>query len=110
MPRLRPTVGPVRSVRLPLALDEWLQTRFAAHPHRSPSELLVETVHGGLRLRDGYMSIHRAALERLASDATAYLTYRRCLLDTFGTPYVVHLERWLHADGLAFPAAEMSTA
>ena len=62
--------------------------------------LLVELVHGGLRLRDSYMSIHRYALEARAGDATAYGEYRTALHDTFGPEYVEHLERWLEADGV----------
>jgi hypothetical protein len=72
-----------------------------AHPHRSASDLLVELVHGGLRLRDGYMSIHRYALEARIAAPQAYAEYRACLNDTFGPEYVEHLERWLEADGIA---------
>jgi hypothetical protein len=95
------TTGPTRSLRLPAALDEWLEARMRAHPHRSVSDLLVELVHGGLRLRDAYMSIHRYALEARVADAPVYAQYRACLLDTFGPEYVEHLERWLEADGVA---------
>jgi hypothetical protein len=98
------TTGQTRSLRLPFALDEWLEARMRAHPHRSVSDLLVELVHGGLRLRDGYMSIHRYALEARIDDAPAYGQYRACLLDTFGAEYVEHLERWLEADGIAVKA------
>ena len=87
-------------MRLPVALDEWLESRVRAHPHRSVSDLLVELVHGGLRLRDSYMSIHRYALEARVANAPAYAEYRSCLLDTFGPEYVEHLERWLEADGI----------
>jgi hypothetical protein len=101
MPRPRgTTTGATRSMRLPIALDEWLESRMQAHPHRSASDLLVELVHGGLRLRDGYMSIHRYALEARVSTPTAYADYRACLSDTFGAEYVEHLERWLEADGV----------
>lgn len=75
-----------------------------AHPHRSASDLLVELVHGGLRLRDGYMSIHRYALEHRAGDPGAYAEYRAALNDTFGSEYVEHLERWLEADGVRVTA------
>ena len=73
------------------------------HRHKSSSEILVELIHGGLRLRDGYMSIHRRALEDVqrAGDPAAYATYRSCLIDTFGHEYVEHLESWLEADGVA---------
>ena len=94
------TAGPTRSMRLPRALDEWFETRMRAHPQRSASELLVELVHGGLRLRDGYMSIHRYALEARAANPQAYGEYRACLLHTFGADYVEHLERWLEAEGV----------
>lgn len=94
------STGPTRSMRLPLALDEWFETRMRAHPQRSASDLLVELVHGGLRLRDGYMSIHRYALEARAADRAAYGEYRACLNDTFGPQYVEHLERWLEAEGV----------
>lgn len=101
MPRPRgTTTGATRSLRLPIALDEWLEARMQAHPHRSTSDLLVELVHGGLRLRDGYMSIHRYALEARVGQPAAYAEYRASLADTFGSDYVEHLERWLEADGV----------
>jgi hypothetical protein len=101
MPRPRgATTGAARSFRLPIALDDWFEVRMRAHPHRSASDLLVELVHGGLRLRDGYMSIHRHALEARVHDAPAYANYRTCLLDTFGADYVEHVESWLEADGI----------
>jgi hypothetical protein len=101
------TTGPTRSTRLPGPLDEWFQQRLDARRELSPSELLVTLIHGGLRLRDGYMAIHRRELEEyLASGQTAsFETYVRCLLDTFGREYVEHLRRWLEADGFAAPAA-----
>ncbi len=93
-------MGPSRSMRLPLALDRWFAERLDRHPERSSSELLVALVHGGLRLREGYMAIHRRELERcLSADrAGAYEAYVRCLLDTIGPEYVRHLESWLRAD------------
>ncbi len=94
------STGATRSMRLPLPLDEWFETRMRAHPQRSASDLLVELVHGGLRLRDGYMSIHRHALEARAGDPARYDEYRTCLSDTFGPQYVEHLERWLEAEGV----------
>src|ERR1700760_2617161 len=101
MPRPRGnTTGATTFMRLPIALDEWLEARMRAHPHRSTSDLLVELVHGGLRLRDGYMSIHRYALEARAADSAAYAEYRTALHDTFVPEYVEHLERWLEADGI----------
>jgi hypothetical protein len=94
-------MGAVRSVRLPRALDDWLEERLERHPQRSPSEILVELIHGGLRLREGYMAIHRRVLEGHVASGAAYDAYVRCLDDTFGSQYVEHLERWLAADGIA---------
>jgi hypothetical protein len=95
-------MGPTRCTRLPRALDEWFMTRLALSPEKSPSELLVALIHGGLRLRDGYMAIHRRALEHYVTTAQpdCYAVYRRSLLDTFGVEYVDHIERWLAADGI----------
>lgn len=102
--RTRP-VGPTRSARLPAALNEWFEERLALHPNESASELLVQLIHGGLRLREGYMAIHRNALERhiVIGDRVTYLAYRTCLLDSFGNEYVLHLERWLKTDGFVIP-------
>ena len=97
--------GPTRSARLPLPLDEWFEERMRLVPEASPSELLVSLIHGGLRLREGYMPIHRRVLEHYASNGHEdyYRIYLRCLLDTFGPNYVEHLERWLDADGISIP-------
>ena len=100
--------GATRSLRLPVALDDWFEARMRAHPHRSASDLLVELIHGGLRLRDAYMSIHRYALEARIATPGAYAEYRACLADTFGADYVRHVERWLEADGIVIPS-EMLT-
>src|SRR5579884_39369 len=95
-------MGPTRSTRLPAAIDAWLESRIALHPDRSVSEILLALIHGGLRLRDGYMAIHRRVLEeRAAGDPVANAAYRACLLDTFGPAYLEHLDRWLEADGVA---------
>jgi len=96
-------MGPTRSTRLPRPLDDWFCERLARHPERSPSEMLVQLLHGGLRLREGYMAIHRRALEQFAGsgELEVYATYVRCLADTFGTEYVAHLEKWLAAEGVA---------
>lgn len=93
-------LGPTRSVRLPVGLDGWFWERLELKPEMSASELLVSLVHGGLRLRDGYMSVHRAALERLQQSGSdeLYQNYIDCLCDTFGPAYVEHLERWLASD------------
>ncbi len=109
MGRPRGTTGQTRSLRLPAALDDWFEARMRAHPHRSASDLLVELIHGGLRLRDAYMSIHRYALEARVAEPTAYAEYRACLADTFGPDYVEHLERWLEAEGV-YPAVAGSVA
>jgi hypothetical protein len=99
------SAGPTRSVRLPKALDLWFTARLERHAERSPSELLVQLVHGGLRLREGYMAIHRRTLEQLitAGQLDAYALYLRCLDDTFGPEYVVHLKNWLVAERIAIP-------
>jgi hypothetical protein len=91
---------------LPRALDDWFNERLGRYPERSPSEMLVQLIHGGLRLREGYMAIHHRALEEHLSSGRpdVYATYVRCLADTFGAEYVTHLENWLAADGAAPPA------
>ncbi len=95
-------MGPTRSLRLPRALDAWFLARLERKPEASPSEVLVTLVHGGLRLREGYMAIHRRVLEHYVKSEQdeCYRVYQRCLLDTFGPEYVEHLERWLEADGV----------
>jgi hypothetical protein len=100
-------MGPTRSVRLPRPLDEWFTERLETHAERSPSEMLVQLVHGGLRLREGYMAIHRRVLEQhvVAGETDVYAVYVRCLTDTFGSEYVAHLENWLAVDDVARPAA-----
>jgi len=89
-------------MRLPHALDRWFTALLDRRPEISASDLLVRLVHGGLRLRDGYMAVHRRTLEEYASgNAHAEAaTYRRCLVDTFSAEYVAHLDRWLEADGI----------
>lgn len=103
MPRLKGSgqMGPTRSTRLPAPIDEWLESRLMLHREKSVSEILLELIHGGLRLREGYMSVHRRALEaQVGGDPIASSAYRECLLDTFGVQYVEHLDRWLEADGI----------
>jgi len=89
-------------MRLPLELDRWFQERLEFHETGSPSDLLVGLIHGGLRLREGYMAVHRRTLERhlIAGRSDLYDAYLSCLLDTFGPQYVRHLERWLEADSV----------
>jgi len=101
-PRGSGSMGPTRSTRLPRALDDWFVERLERNLERSPSEILVQLIHGGLRLREGYMAIHRRALEQyvVAEEPEAYATYVRALTDTFGLEYVAHIERWLAAEGL----------
>jgi hypothetical protein len=91
---------------LPRALDDWFNERLGRHSERSSSEMLVQLIHGGLRLREGYMAIHRRTLEDHLSlgDMEVYAAYVRCLADTFGPEYVTHLEKWLAADGVPAPA------
>ena len=106
------SAGPVRSTRLPRALDAWFVELLDRHREQSASDLLVKLIHGGLRLREGYMAIHRLALEkRAAPDAVEgeYAAYVACLFDTFGPEYVAHLERWLEADR-AGPGARPAAA
>jgi hypothetical protein len=101
--------GPVRSLRLPFELDEWFEQRLREDAARSASDILLEALHGGLRLQAGYMTRQRDALEALigANDAICYESYTRALADSFGTGYVKHLEAWLIADGIApFDRAE----
>ena len=98
-------MGPTRSVRLPRSIDEWFTDRLERHRERSASEMLVGLVHGGLRLREGYMAIHRRVLEQhAAQDETTYAVYIQCLSDTFGPEYVEHLEQWLIAERVAIPS------
>ena len=87
-------MGVTRSARLPRAIDGWFEARLAVRTNCSPSELLVELVYGGLRLR--------RTLEGFATSGqgNSYAIYRHCLVDTFGAAYVDHLERWLEADGI----------
>ena len=101
------SMGPTRSMRLPRALDEWFTERLARHSERSPSEFLVQLIHGGLRLREGYMAIHRRVLEQhlVSGETELYAAYARCLTDTFGTEYVAHLEDWLASEHCSRPAA-----
>lgn len=103
-------MGPTRSMRLPRAIDAWFLERLDRHRERSPSEFLVQLIHGGLRLREGYMAIHRRTLEHhlATSDDAAYIAYIACLTDTFGSEYVDHLERWLAADGIIATVAPAS--
>jgi hypothetical protein len=101
-------MGPTRSMRLPRALDVWFTDRLERYPERSPSETLVLLVHGGLRLREGYMAIHRRVLEHYVANEQkdVYAAYVRCLLDTFGPDYVEHLERWLEAERVGAPKSD----
>jgi hypothetical protein len=103
--------GPTRSVRLPRALDDWFASRLELKPEASPSEVLVGLIHGGLRLRDGYMAVHRRALEHYLTTGQSepLRVYRRCLLDSFGSDYVRHLERWLTSDGLSLETPDETT-
>ncbi|GAC1658175.1 MAG: hypothetical protein NVS9B12_10530 [Vulcanimicrobiaceae bacterium] len=104
MPRVKGsgTTGSVRSLRLPKELDAWFEERLREEPSRSATDLLLTLIHGGLRLRPGYMIGHRRALELLVqrSDPTAFEVYLGVLRDTFGYRYVHHLQKWLESDGI----------
>jgi hypothetical protein len=102
------SMGPTRSMRLPQALDEWFTERLERHSERSPSAILVQLIHGGLRLREGYMEIHRRVLEQHMDSAEPEAfaaAYIQCLTDTFGPEYVAHLKEWLAAERVARPVA-----
>jgi len=105
-------LGPVRSLRLPLELDAWFEQRLRDDFARPASDILLEAVHGGLRLEAGYMRRQHAALAALASvgDDAGYESYVRALADSFGGAYVKHLEAWLLADGIRPPSMQASTA
>ncbi len=120
MPRLKGSakLGQVRSLRLPLELDEWFERRLREDARRSASDVLLEAVHGGLRLQPGYMWRQRVTLTSLAAagERKLYDSYLGALADTFGSAYVKHIEAWLQADGIlpfdtavrASPAASSS--
>lgn len=95
-------LGPVRSLRLPIELDQWFEQRLRDDVARSASDILLEAVHGGLRLQSGYMNRHRRALGAfvVACDRLGYDSYMRALTDSFGIAYVKHVEAWLAADGV----------
>jgi hypothetical protein len=112
MPRAKGSgkFGPVRSLRLPLELDRWFERRLREDAVRPASDILLEAVHGGLRLQSGYMRRQYDSLAALvaANDLRRYETYIRALDDAFGSGYVKHLETWLHSDGvLPFKATRM---
>jgi len=103
MPRAKGSgkLGPVRSLRLPLELDGWFEQRLRDDGARPASDILLEAVHGGLRLQPGYMIRQHRALGELvrAGERIRYDSYVRALADSFGSAYVNHLEAWLFADG-----------
>jgi hypothetical protein len=103
MPRRKGSgrLGPVRSLRLPADLDRWFEVRLRSEPRRPASDILIEAVHGGLRLRPGYMRRHYLTLAAFvcANDFERYQSYLRALADSFGDSYVQHIEAWLNADG-----------
>jgi hypothetical protein len=104
MPRLKGSgkLGAVRSLRLPLELDEWFERRLREDAGRSASDVLLEAVHGGLRLQPGYMWRQRVTLTSLvaAGERKLYDSYLCALADSFGSAYVKHIEAWLLADGV----------
>lgn len=79
---------------------------------RSASDILLEAVHGGLRLQPGYMTRqYRAMRELVAGGQTeAYESYARALADSFGRAHVAHLEAWLRADGFVAAAGARPAA
>ncbi len=95
----------MRSLRLPRDLDEWFERRLRDQANRSASDILLQAVHGGLRLRPGYMQRHRCTMAALAlsRDHAGYESYARALADSFGRLYVSHIEAWLLTDGIAVP-------
>jgi len=95
-------LGPVRSLRLPFELDEWFEQRLRDDAARPASDILLDAVHGGLRLQRGYMVRQHLALSAFAAanDRVRYESYVRALADSFGSTYVKHLEAWLVADGI----------
>ncbi len=107
MPRVKGSglLGVVRSLRLPRALDAWFEQRLRELPQRAASDLLLELIHGGLRLRPGYMTRHRQHLEQLLVERKleAYAAYREALVQTFGERYSQHLDAWLKNDGVLVP-------
>ena len=101
MPRVKDSgrFGPVRSLRLPLSLEHWLHERLMERNDISTSRVLLELIHGGLRLVPGYLARHRDALHVLREreeneKADAYIM---ALRHSFGDAYVYHLERWLES-------------
>lgn len=104
--------GPVRSLRLPLELDEWFERRLRDDAARSASDILLEAVHGGLRLQKGYMLRQYRALAEFvaADDRPGYESYARALADAFGNGHVSHLEAWLQADGIQLPSMPTTLA
>ena len=104
MPRKAGTgkLGRVRSFRLPHELDAWLQERIEKSPATEPaSDIILNLLHGGLRLKRGYMTAHRNDLIAfvIKNDREGYATYCAALRETFEAPYVHHLEEWLKAEG-----------
>ncbi len=95
-------LGQVRSLRLPLELDEWFERRLREDVRRCASDVLLEAVHGGLRLQPGYMWRQRVTLTSLAAagEWNLYDSYLGALGDTFGSAYVKHIVAWLQADGI----------
>ncbi len=95
MPRVKGTSqrGSVRALRLPLALDAWFEQRLRDEPDRSATQLLLEIIHAGLRLRRGYFAQHveRLAFLHRCGDAGRINAYVQALTDTFGDAYVSHV-------------------
>ncbi len=84
-PKRSAKLGQVRSLRLPLELDERFERRLRADASRCASDVLLEAVHGGLRLQPGYMWRQRVTLTSLltAGEWKLYESYLAALGDTF---------------------------
>ncbi len=95
MPRVKGSsrFGPVRALRLPLALDAWFEQRLREEPQRTGSEMLVELLHAGLRTRGRYFERHVATVARLlrSGDSARTSAYLLALQDTFGDEYLRHI-------------------
>ena len=102
MPRAKGSgaLGPVRSLRLPHALDRWFEERLRDDPSVPASELLLRLVHGGLRLKPGYMLRHKIQLERLRCDTALREAYSAALCDSFGEAYLRHIYAWIETESV----------
>ena len=109
MPRLKGSgsLGPVRSLRLPNAIDHWFEERLRDDPCRPASDVLLVLIHGGLRLRPGYMERQRSEILRLIGedDQVGLDAYFMALHNTFNDAYVNHLKQWILGESQLHAAA-----